>query len=26
LFGTFTPLAATWLIDKTGDKASPDSG
>jgi MHS family citrate/tricarballylate:H+ symporter-like MFS transporter len=23
LFGTFTPLAATWLIDKTGDKASP---
>jgi MFS transporter, MHS family, citrate/tricarballylate:H+ symporter len=23
LFGTFTPLAATWLIGKTGDKASP---
>jgi MHS family citrate/tricarballylate:H+ symporter-like MFS transporter len=23
LFGTFTPLAATWLIEKTGDKASP---
>jgi MHS family citrate/tricarballylate:H+ symporter-like MFS transporter len=23
LFGTFTPLASTWLIDKTGDKASP---
>jgi MHS family citrate/tricarballylate:H+ symporter-like MFS transporter len=23
LFGTFTPFAATWLIDKTGDKASP---
>src|SRR5216683_2728179 len=23
LFGTFTPLAATWLIDRTGDKASP---
>src|SRR6201999_846591 len=20
LFGTFTPFAATWLIDKTGDK------
>ena len=26
LFGTFTPLAATWLIDKTGDKASPGFG
>jgi MFS transporter, MHS family, citrate/tricarballylate:H+ symporter len=23
LFGTFTPFAATWLIDQTGDKASP---
>ncbi|TMJ63076.1 MAG: MFS transporter [Alphaproteobacteria bacterium] len=23
LFGTFTPLAATWLIDSTGDKAAP---
>jgi MHS family citrate/tricarballylate:H+ symporter-like MFS transporter len=23
LFGTFTPFAATWLIDHTGDKASP---
>jgi len=23
LFGTFTPLASTWLIDQTGDKASP---
>lgn len=23
LFGTFTPFVATWLIDKTGDKASP---
>ncbi|ERF80128.1 MFS transporter [Bradyrhizobium viridifuturi] len=23
LFGTFTPFASTWLIDKTGDKASP---
>lgn len=23
LFGTFTPFAATWLIDRTGDKASP---
>jgi MFS transporter, MHS family, citrate/tricarballylate:H+ symporter len=23
LFGTFTPLVATFLIDKTGDKASP---
>ncbi|MDB5653758.1 MAG: citA, partial [Tardiphaga sp.] len=23
LFGTFTPLASTWLIDKTGDRASP---
>ncbi|MGJ4892158.1 MFS transporter [Bradyrhizobium sp. HKCCYLRH3099] len=23
LFGTFTPFAATWLIEKTGDKASP---
>jgi MHS family citrate/tricarballylate:H+ symporter-like MFS transporter len=23
LFGTFTPLAATWLIGETGDKASP---
>jgi MFS transporter, MHS family, citrate/tricarballylate:H+ symporter len=23
LFGTFTPLASTWLIDNTGDKASP---
>ena len=23
LFGTFTPLASTWLIDHTGDKASP---
>src|ERR1700726_2448210 len=23
LFGTFTPFAATWLINKTGDKASP---
>jgi MHS family citrate/tricarballylate:H+ symporter-like MFS transporter len=23
LFGTFTPLAATWLIDRTGDRASP---
>jgi len=23
LFGTFTPFAATWLIDHTGNKASP---
>jgi len=23
LFGTFTPLASTWLIEHTGDKASP---
>lgn len=23
LFGTFTPFAATWLIDHTADKASP---
>ncbi len=23
LFGTFTPFASTWLIDNTGDKASP---
>jgi MFS transporter, MHS family, citrate/tricarballylate:H+ symporter len=23
LFGTFTPFVATWLIDKTTDKASP---
>ena len=23
LFGTFTPFASTWLIQKTGDKASP---
>ncbi len=23
LFGTFTPFAATWLIQQTGDKASP---
>ncbi|MCK1719558.1 MFS transporter [Bradyrhizobium sp. 141] len=23
LFGTFTPLASTWLIERTGDKASP---
>jgi len=23
LFGTFTPLASTWLIGKTSDKASP---
>ena len=23
LFGTFTPYAATWLIEHTGDKASP---
>jgi MFS transporter, MHS family, citrate/tricarballylate:H+ symporter len=23
LFGTFTPFAATWLIEQTGDKASP---
>jgi MHS family citrate/tricarballylate:H+ symporter-like MFS transporter len=23
LFGTFTPLASTWLIDQTSDKASP---
>ena len=23
LFGTFTPLAATWLIDRSGDTASP---
>jgi MHS family citrate/tricarballylate:H+ symporter-like MFS transporter len=23
LFGTFTPFAATWLINQTGDKASP---
>ena len=23
LFGTFTPLASTWLIDKTADRASP---
>src|ERR1700747_1735764 len=23
LFGTFTPFASTWLIEKTGDKASP---
>jgi len=25
LFGTFTPFASTWLIDHTGDKASPGS-
>jgi len=23
LFGTFTPFASTWLIQHTGDKASP---
>jgi MHS family citrate/tricarballylate:H+ symporter-like MFS transporter len=23
LFGTFTPFAATWLIEHTGDRASP---
>ncbi|SDE27834.1 MFS transporter, MHS family, citrate/tricarballylate:H+ symporter [Bradyrhizobium brasilense] len=23
LFGTFTPFASTWLIQRTGDKASP---
>src|SRR5262249_9183637 len=23
LFGTFTPLVSTWLINQTGDKASP---
>src|SRR5246500_3600420 len=23
IFGTATPFASTWLIDKTGDKASP---
>src|SRR3954470_15458253 len=23
LFGTFTPFASTWLIEHTGDKASP---
>ncbi|MBV9530091.1 MAG: MFS transporter [Bradyrhizobium sp.] len=23
LFGTFTPFASTWLIDRTGNKASP---
>jgi MHS family citrate/tricarballylate:H+ symporter-like MFS transporter len=23
LFGTFTPFASTWLIESTGDKASP---
>jgi MHS family citrate/tricarballylate:H+ symporter-like MFS transporter len=23
LFGTFTPFAATWLIEHTGDKAAP---
>ncbi len=23
LFGTFTPLVSTWLIDKSGDRASP---
>jgi MHS family citrate/tricarballylate:H+ symporter-like MFS transporter len=23
LFGGFTPLVATWLIETTGDKASP---
>ncbi|MCC8945839.1 MULTISPECIES: MFS transporter [Bradyrhizobium] len=23
LFGTFTPFASTWLIQQTGDKASP---
>ncbi|MFB9263070.1 MFS transporter [Bradyrhizobium erythrophlei] len=23
LFGTFTPFASTWLIDRTSDKASP---
>ncbi|MGY4174842.1 MHS family citrate/tricarballylate:H+ symporter-like MFS transporter [Bradyrhizobium sp. USDA 4518] len=23
LFGTFTPLASTWLIEQTNDKASP---
>src|SRR6202795_2156180 len=23
LFGTFTPFASTWLIDHTGDRASP---
>jgi MHS family citrate/tricarballylate:H+ symporter-like MFS transporter len=23
LFGTFTPFAATWLIDHTGSRASP---
>jgi MFS transporter, MHS family, citrate/tricarballylate:H+ symporter len=23
LFGTFTPLVSTWLIDQTGDHAAP---
>jgi MFS transporter, MHS family, citrate/tricarballylate:H+ symporter len=23
LFGTFTPFASTWLINHTGDNASP---
>ena len=23
MFGTFTPFASTWLIEATGDKASP---
>ena len=23
LFGGFTPLVSTWLIEQTGDKASP---
>jgi MFS transporter, MHS family, citrate/tricarballylate:H+ symporter len=23
LFGTFTPFASTWLIEHSGDKASP---
>ncbi|MDF0582806.1 MFS transporter [Bradyrhizobium yuanmingense] len=23
LFGTFTPFASTWLIERTGDKAAP---
>jgi MHS family proline/betaine transporter-like MFS transporter len=23
LFGSFTPLAATWLVQTTGDKSSP---
>jgi MHS family citrate/tricarballylate:H+ symporter-like MFS transporter len=23
LFGTFTPLVSTWLIDRTGNQASP---